>query len=306
MNVNDFVTELKNLCNDKTVYMLGTIGQNVTNVLINSCAKRLPKFYTKTKINQLKGFCGKSYHAFDCCGMIKAVLWGYTVKNHTCNYCSNGIPDCNETTLINDYCDNVSNDFSKIEIGECVWLPGHIGVYIGDGVVIECTPKWKNAVQYSICLNNSKRTDYPGRYWVKHGRLKCLSGYMDKLPETNKDGQTLVIDGSWGALTTRRLQQIFGTTVDGFVSSQPVCNRDFVYKNCINSFEWVNNKKATGSDLILQIQIKIGDKWRDGYAGRDFWLSLSKYLYPHYFEFLPVAYASPTLVKALQKWANDQ
>lgn len=48
-------------------------------------------------------------------------------------------------------CKNVSTDFSRIEVGEAVWMEGHIGVYIGDGLAVECTPCWDNKVQITAC-----------------------------------------------------------------------------------------------------------------------------------------------------------
>ena len=57
---------------------------------------------------------------------------------------------------------DVSTDFSNIEIGEIVRLSEHIGVYIGDNSVVECTPKWKDGVQI---------TKLSDREWVAHGKL---------------------------------------------------------------------------------------------------------------------------------------
>ena len=103
---------------------------------------------------------------FDCVGLIKGVLWGWDASNGIyggANYASNGVPDINADTMI-ARCKDISTDFSTVEVGEAVWIPGHIGVYIGDGKVVECTPQWRNGVQIT-----SKRK------WQKHGKLPYIT-----------------------------------------------------------------------------------------------------------------------------------
>ena len=65
---------------------------------------------------------------------------------------------------------NPSKNFDDIIPGEVVWLEGHVGVYIGDGKVIESTPIWKNGVQITDCWN-VQTTNGNGRLWIKHGKL---------------------------------------------------------------------------------------------------------------------------------------
>lgn len=87
---------------------------------------------------------------FDCVCLIKGVLWGWTGDKSKpyggAKYASNGVPDINADAMIQK-CTGISTNFSKIEIGEALWSPGHIGVYIGAGLAVECTPRWKNCVQ---------------------------------------------------------------------------------------------------------------------------------------------------------------
>ena len=77
-------------------------------------------------------------------------------------------------------CSNVTTDFSKIEVGEAVWCSGHIGVYIGDGLAVECTPAWKNKVQITAVKNMGTKSGYNARTWTKHGKLP----YVDYDVET--------------------------------------------------------------------------------------------------------------------------
>lgn len=63
-------------------------------------------------------------------------------------------------------------------------------------------------------------------------------------------------DGKWGTDTTKKAQEVFGTTVDGIVTDQYAC-----YKSSnpgLISFEWLNNPSNYGSELIRAIQKKVG------------------------------------------------
>ena len=70
-------------------------------------------------------------------------------------------------------CKDISTDFTKIEIGEVVWMSGHIGIYIGGGLAVECTPRWDNKVQITAC--NCSKSGYNMHNWTKHGKLPYIS-----------------------------------------------------------------------------------------------------------------------------------
>lgn len=115
---------------------------------------------------------------FDCVCMIKGVLWGWNgdaSKTYGgASYASGGVPDIGADDMITK-CSGVSTDFSKIVPGEAVWLKGHIGVYIGGGKVIECSPAFKNCVQVTACLNIGAISGMNGRRWTKHGKLPYIT-----------------------------------------------------------------------------------------------------------------------------------
>lgn len=113
--------------------------------------------------------------AFDCSGLIKGILWGWQgtqEKNGGAVYGSNGVKDQNANTIIAN-CRDVSEDFAAIQIGEAVWLPGHIGIYVGNGLAVECSPKWDDGVQLTACCD--PKPGYPTRIWKKHGKLPHIS-----------------------------------------------------------------------------------------------------------------------------------
>lgn len=176
MNNQEFINRLlKIVSNYNTVYAYGTWGQVLTNNVITSKTKQYSWWYTSSRQNQLKKLVGKGYYCFDCVGMIKAVLWGWS-GNGTVNggavYQSNNVPDVSANGMI-EKCYDVSTNMNNITPGEVVWMDGHIGVYYQNGQVIECSPAFQNKVQI---------TTLSQRKWKKHGKLPYISYSASFLP----------------------------------------------------------------------------------------------------------------------------
>lgn len=169
MTNKDLVAKLLDIVNNyKTIYAYGTWGQVLTNDIINSKTKQYSWWYTTAKQNELRNLVGKGYYVFDCVGMIKAVLWGWKgdgTRNGGAVYQSNGVPDVSANGMI-EKCSGVSSNFSNIEMGEAVWMDGHIGIYYQNGQVIECSPAFQNKVQI---------TNLSQRKWQKHGKLPWIT-----------------------------------------------------------------------------------------------------------------------------------
>ena len=180
MSASKLVEKLKDIVdNYKTIYVYGSIGGIVTNSLISQKAKQYPSFYTATRTAKIKAKVGKGYFGFDCVNVIKSILWGWNGNKNAsyggAKYASNGVPDVSADGMIK-LCSSVSSSgWSNLKVGEAVWLPGHIGVYIGNGLVIECTPKWDNNVQISGLGNIGKSYNGKSRSWKKHGKIPYVS-----------------------------------------------------------------------------------------------------------------------------------
>lgn len=150
---------------------------------------------------------------FDCCGLIKAIIWGWCGDT---NYrrggvvfpapgeTTNGLPDVGANKMFEDYCYDKSTDFTKIEKGELVWMDGHIGIYIKDGIivpvpngrqVVEATSAWDDKVLISDLGMNGERTSN-GRQvyrWTHHGKFKCVD--YSKPTYKYKVGQQVILNG---------------------------------------------------------------------------------------------------------------
>jgi len=181
MSANTLVNKCKDLAeHHATVYAYGCWGNQLTESLINAKAKQYSWFYTESKKAQLRRMTHLGYvvWAFDCVCMIKSLLWGWCGDTSKATggavYGSNGVPDESANDLFQDYCYDKSNNFSNIVPGEFVWMNGHIGVYVGDNLVVECTPIWRNDVQYSGLGNRGGKSGYNTRTWTSHGKSKFI------------------------------------------------------------------------------------------------------------------------------------
>jgi len=164
MNIEDFISKILMYEKLPTIYKLG-------------------KFMNSYQTSK----SGKKYLQCDCSGLIKGTLWGYPQNGKYGNI----YPDVNANTIINTYCYEVSSDFSNIKRGEFVWLSGHIGVYIGNGKVCECSPKWENGIQI---------TNLKARKWKLHGKSKWLDYSNSETTKTWNIDKIAhdVIDGKYG------------------------------------------------------------------------------------------------------------
>lgn len=174
----ELVTMLKKIAASyKTLYVMGCFGAPMTAANKQRYCNNHTYNRQADRTAMIRAASEDTF-GFNCVCLIKGVLWGWngdTGKTYGgAVYASNGVPDVNADGMIKK-CLDVSTDFSKIEVGEAVWMPGHIGVYIGDGLAVECTPAFKNCVQITAVSNIGRVSGYSSRKWQKHGKLPYIS-----------------------------------------------------------------------------------------------------------------------------------
>lgn len=159
--------------NYKTLYVMGCFGAPMTAANKQRYTQN-HKYNKQTARTAMIQAASSDTFGFDCVCLIKGILWGWKGElggyYGGAKYTSNGVPDYSANGMIS-VCKNVSTDFSRIEIGEAVWMDGHIGIYVGDGLAVECTPKWKNKVQITAVGNIGVKNGYDTRTWTKHGQM---------------------------------------------------------------------------------------------------------------------------------------
>lgn len=192
MKVKKFVETLVNIAEkEKTIYAFGSFGFPLNAANKKRLLQNPKNRQFATKINN----AASTAFAFDCVCFIKAVLWGWTGNKKLnyggATYKANGVPDVNADVMMTKaHTDSLSTDSSKIKYGHVVGMPGHIGVYIGNGKVVEATPKW----QGGALISNLK-----DRKWVSHGKLKYVDYTEDKPVKKSLEVIAAEIwQGKWG------------------------------------------------------------------------------------------------------------
>ena len=261
MKAKDFVNKAIDIANNyKTLYVMGCFGAPMTS----SNKKRYTNNHTYNKQasrTKMINNASSDTFGFDCVCLIKGILWGWNGnKNHVyggANYDSNGVKDMGANSIITStYCTNISSDFKNISVGEIVWLDGHVGIYIGNSQVVECTPAWKNKVQI---------TKLSQRKWLKHGKLKYIDYTVEKPVEPTpaptpkptkkyKVGDVVNINGVFiSSTSTKKLNPLIkkGTITKIVAGSR---NPYLLNKGLVG---WTNDECIV--DTIIYYTVKAGD-----------------------------------------------
>jgi len=170
----------------KTLYVMGCFGAPMTPSNQERYIAHHSYNQRKEQADMIRSADGETF-GFDCVCMIKGLLWGWNGNpEHIyggASYTSNGIPDIGADQIIL-VCREQSTDFGAIQPGELLWTKGHVGIYVGNGDAVECTPGWKNGVQVTAVKNIKSGA---GHNWTKHGKLPYIS-YDDGKIEPELDG----------------------------------------------------------------------------------------------------------------------
>lgn len=136
-------------------YWYGTFGNTAAKDLLEMKKKQYPKHYTSDRMKKYNSQLGKRVH--DCVGLIKGYLWSDTpdskpVYNASQDVSADGmLLKCNERGRI----------YTLPEIpGILVFMPGHVGIYIGNGRVIE-------ARGFNYGVVETRLGDRPWESWGK-------------------------------------------------------------------------------------------------------------------------------------------
>ena len=264
----ELVAKLKDIAlNYKTVYANGMFGQPITESIIAQKTRQLPKWYTAERQTNLRALIGKGYFGFDCICFVKSLFfWDWTGDASNVNGGAkyDGNTDYTEKQLLNK-CSDVSDDFSKIEIGEYLYMSGHCGIYIGNGEAIECTPKWENGVQITAVHNIGKIDGMNGRIWEKHGKLPTIEYVV--CPEDKEKDDAEQTKGE----VTLSLNQLSRGKYKGnaqvFALQRLLKLMGYYYKDIDGDF-------GSGTEMSVKNFQKDRKIQVDGIVGRDTWSHL--------------------------------
>lgn len=240
MKSTEFVAMAKKIATDyKTLYVMGCFGSPMT-------AKNKQRFtqnhsYNK-KSNRTKIIkaASASTFGFDCVCLVKSILWGWNGNSKNTYggavYKSNNVPDVSADDMM-QYCTDVTTDFKNIQVGEILHMSGHVGIYIGDGLAVECTPIWKDGVQITAVGNLGNKSGYNTRTWVNHGKSKFIDYVVEKDSLDNYTDEQLAdmaMKGVFGSGSERKtklgnryeaVQKIINQKTSSAVNNQKVYHK---------------------------------------------------------------------------------
>ena len=170
-------------------------------------------------------------------------------------------------------------------------------------------------IEWLAYYSSEKMTSYAIQQYSSSGKVSGIStGNVDmnwlfdenlfekSSNDTNEKldekGEYITVDGLWGKETTRALQKIFKTIIDGVISNQPSSNKKYLTNAQTSSWVFKDKKYKAGSQLIKEIQKKIGAT-ADGLFGKESVKALQKWL-----KVTVDGYMGKQTVTALQKWIN--
>lgn len=160
-------------------YWYGTYGQTASKSLYTAKKKQYPKYYTAKDFSSQYG---KRVH--DCAGLIKGYLWS---KTPTSKPVYNSKQDYGATGLYNSAKKKGTiSSFKKIA-GQLVFkgdskTKTHVGVYIGDGYVIE-------AKGHAYGVVKSKFSSGGWKYWAQCHLITDDTKKAESSPAENPEPQ---------------------------------------------------------------------------------------------------------------------
>ena len=153
-------------------YWYGTFGQTATELLYKSKAKQYPSYYIA---QDFPSQYGQRVH--DCVGLIKGYMWSDTPTS-TPKYHASQDASANDMLAL---CREKGNISTMPELpGVLVFMNHHVGVYIGNGCVIEAKGHAYGVVK--TVLSKGKWTHWGKCPWIEYGEV-----------ETVKEGENLVL-----------------------------------------------------------------------------------------------------------------
>ena len=173
-------------------YWWGTFGQVANETLYNQKKKQYPNQYTA---NDFKKQYGKRVH--DCVGLIKGYMW--TDENGKLTY---NINQDKDVTGMLENCNEIGAITAMPDIpGMLVFMKGHVGIYIGNGNVIE-------AKGHAYGVVETKLKDRP---WTTYGKLSWLNYIVN---EEEKDMFDRLIDKYGEDNVEHALSRLIETYID--------------------------------------------------------------------------------------------
>jgi LysM repeat protein len=255
----EFVNYIKDILNNKTVYMWGDYGRLVTNNTINGKVNQYRDHYPSDKQNYLKSLVGKNYFGYDCAGLIKS-YWMSNYGTTSVKYMAKYDLDAYGITVENSTEKGDINTIPNIP-GLLLYMNGHCAVYIGNGEVIECTSNERISHTEYGCVCKSKLSDRNWLYWTKSKWLNYTS--VETEPNTNNTTTNEYIVKQGDTLT--KIAKMYNTTIESLASLNNIKDVNLIITG--QKLMIPQNKTYTikSGDTLSSIAEKYNTTWQDLY-----------------------------------------
>lgn len=128
-------------------YVWGTYGCILTRSLFEMKLEQYPEDVGKYEEYISGNYIGK--RTADCVGLIKGYSW-FNPETGTIGYAANGMPDLSANQIYEAAVEKGSIDTIPEIPGLLVWMDGHVGVYIGNGEVVEARGTYYGVVRTQL------------------------------------------------------------------------------------------------------------------------------------------------------------
>jgi len=153
-------------------YVYGAVGQSITPAFLRLQANRFfgnsRANLTNSEVNDIYRTYG-GHPAFDCIGLIKAYSWIDESTGEISAHNQNAMPDCSANGILAETPAYGAIPFMPDIPGLAVQMSGHIGIYVGNGEVIEAQSNHVGVI----------KTKLKGRGWKWYVLVPTLT-YVDR------------------------------------------------------------------------------------------------------------------------------
>lgn len=146
----DLVTWANNAADNHWGYVYGTYGTILDKTMLELKAQQYPNMVGNNIDFITANWLGK--RTADCVGLIKGYSW-YDTENKKTIISSNNMPDIGADKMFENATEKGTIDTLPETPGLAVWHEGHIGIYIGNGEVIQAANTQAGVMRTRVSSN---------------------------------------------------------------------------------------------------------------------------------------------------------
>lgn len=140
----------------KTVYVWGGMGELLSPERLKQKVEMSPEHFTLEKIQSLLKKADGTTRMFDCSGLVKVFLMGGLQQ-----FRYDPAKDLNDLGLLRQATASAPINSLPETAGICLYMDGHVGIYLGNGNVVEAT----NHPRFGDGVVQTKLSDREWEQW---------------------------------------------------------------------------------------------------------------------------------------------